>query len=183
MNMFPMASFDLISNELADQCLKTWGHWLEGCNRPFGRQSFGLTIHGELLCVAVSASTVNALCGGYPRNEIVELARLCSHPEHTELTRIGLRLWRVIAPGCWSRQYWPVRALVSYSNNKRHKGDIYRFDGWQKIKEVPGGQTGTNATYSRKKTYEAKTIWAFDLPLHAIVPRETKDVSGAQTCP
>jgi hypothetical protein len=163
MNLFPMAAFDLIPNDQANQCLVALGHWLEGCNRPFGRQSFGLYLHGELLCVAVSASTVNATCGGYPRNQVVELARLCSHPKHSELTRVGLRLWRLIAPDCWARNYWPVRAVVSYSNNARHRGDIYRFDGWRKVKDVPGGCTGPNAGYTRKKSYEAKSVWAFDL--------------------
>jgi hypothetical protein len=161
-NLFPMAAFDLIPDDRADACLAEWGHWLGACSRPFGRHSFGLFIHGELLCVAVSASTVNATCGGYPRSEVVELARLCSHPDHRELTRIGLRLWRVVAPGCWARDFWPVTAAVSYSNNARHKGDIYRFDGWKKVKDVPGGCTGPNAGYTRKKSYEAKTVWAFE---------------------
>lgn len=78
--MFPLVTFDLVTNEFADMLLKDWGHWLGGCNRPFGRQSFGLSIEGEVLAVAVSASTVNATCGGIPRQECVELARLCSAP-------------------------------------------------------------------------------------------------------
>jgi hypothetical protein len=162
-NLFPMVAFDMIDNELADAALHDWGHWLGGCNRPFGRQSFGLYLQGELLCVAVSASTVNARCGGLNRNEIVELARLCSHPEHRDLTRVGLRLWRKIAADCW-REYWPVHSYVSYSNAVRHKGDIYRFDGWTKVADVPGGHAGVNTGWTRpRKNYEAKSVWVFNI--------------------
>ena len=164
MSMFPIVTFDLIDNARADAALVEWGHWLEGCNRPFGRQSFGISVHDELLCVAVSASTVNASCGGYRRQDVVELARLCSHPENRDLTRVGLRLWRIVAPGCWTRTYWPVKALVSYSNNARHTGDIYRFDGWTKVKEVPGGKAGVNTGWTMpRKNYEAKSVWVFEV--------------------
>lgn len=78
MNWFPLARFDLIENELADAMLVEWHHWLGGCNRPFGRQSFGLFVADTLVSVAVSASTVNETCGGWPRMQVVELARLCS---------------------------------------------------------------------------------------------------------
>lgn len=141
--MFPLISFDLIPNELADEKLREWGHWLEGCNRPFGRQSFGLHVEDALVSVAVSASTVNETCAGLARGEIVELARLCSHPDHRDLTRPMLRLWRKVGPLAWSRKYWPVRALVSYQNAVRHTGDIYRMDGWVRVKFVRGGADGS----------------------------------------
>jgi hypothetical protein len=123
-NLFPIVAFDLIKDAQADECLAAWGHWLGGCNRPFGRQSWGLSIHGEVLAVAVSASTVNGMCGGYPRGQVVELARLCAHPDHRELTRVALRLWRVVAPGAWGAAYWQVVAVVSYANAVRHTGDL-----------------------------------------------------------
>jgi hypothetical protein len=160
LNLYPLISFDFIKDVLADEKLAEWGHWLGGCNRPFGRQSFGLFLGGELVSVAVSASTVNAKCGGYDRQEVVELARLASHPDHRDMTRVCLRLWRKVAGELWSRKYWPVEALVSYSDNTRHKGDIYRFDGWKKIKEVPGGIAGGN--WNRGKKYNPKTIWSWN---------------------
>ena len=78
--MFPLVSFDLIDDALANEKLVAWGHWLGGCERPFGRQSFGLFVEQELLAVAVSASTVNETCAGFGRQECVELARLCAAP-------------------------------------------------------------------------------------------------------
>jgi hypothetical protein len=163
LSLFPVVAFDLIPNEQADAALLEWGHWLGGCNRPFGRQCWGLLLAGELVAVAVSASTVNARCGGYDRQEVVELARLCAHPEHRDLTRVALRLWRKVAPLAWGRAYWPVKAVVSYANAIRHKGDIYRFDGWQKVAEVKGGIAGQTWERPRKKPYEPKTVWAFEL--------------------
>lgn len=163
MNLFPIVAFDLIDDARADQALNDWGRYLGQLDRPYGRHSFGLFLHGELLCVAVSASTTGITCGGYRRQECVELARLVTHPEHRELTRVGLRLWRVVAPGCWAREYWAVRACVSYSNRNRHCGDIYRFDGWRKVKDVPGGKTGPNAGHNPSKQYEPKSVWVFEV--------------------
>ena len=160
MNLFPLASFDVIDNAEADGLLVEWGHWLGGCNRPFGRHSFGLYLLGVgLISVAVSASTVNANCGGWPRKEVVELARCASHPRYRWGTRICLRLWRELAPAAWSRDYWPVKACVSYSNAIRHTGNLYRFDGWEKIADVKGGTAG--GSWQRGKKYAPKAVWQF----------------------
>lgn len=170
MNLFPIVAFDLIPDAEANAALERWGHWLAGCKRPFGRQSFGIALHGELLAVAVSASTVNARCGGFKRTEVVELARLCSHPDHRDLTRVALRLWRKVAPAAWEAEYgWKLTACVSYANAARHRGDIYRFDGWEKVAEVRGGKAGKNSTWTRpRKDYEAKSVWAYRLDREAL---------------
>jgi len=158
--LFPLVSFDLIENGLADDRLVAWGHWLGGCNRPFGVQSFGLFLIKELISVAVTASTVNKHCAGYDRQEVIELARLCSDPAHAWATRVCLRLWREVAPKVWP--HWSVVALVSYANALRHKGDIYRFDGWKKVAEVKGGVAGGD--WNRGKTYDPKSVWVFACP-------------------
>lgn len=161
--MFPLIAFDLIDDAWANQKLTEWGHWLGGCDRPFGRQSFGLTLDSQLVAVAVSASTVNETCGGYARQECVELARLCAAPEHRDMTRPALRLWRKVGPPAWALKYWPVRAAVSYQNAVRHTGDIYRHDGWIRVKHVRGGKTGPNASWSRSKEYDPKWIWVWPM--------------------
>jgi len=161
--MFPLVSFDLIDDVTANLKLEEWGHWLGRCLRPFGRQSFGLYVEQELLAVAVSASTVNENCAGYRRQECVELARLCAAPAHRDLTRPALRLWRKVAPKAWARAYWPVRVAVSYQNAVRHTGDIYRMDGWVRAKEVRGGKTGPNASWSPSKEYDPKVIWVWPI--------------------
>lgn len=161
-NLFPLASFDLIDNDLADSLLEEWGHWLGGCNRPFGRQSFGLHMGGiGIISVAVSASTVNETCGGYHRQECVELARQASHPEHNWATRVIVRLWRELAPAAWAAEQWPVVAVVSYSNALRHAGNIYRFDGWIKVARSRGSMGG--GTWTRHKLMEPKDVWVYPL--------------------
>jgi hypothetical protein len=158
--LFPLATFDAIEDAVADAALVTWGHWLEGCARPFGRQSFGLFVSTELIAVAVSASTAGASAGGWSRFAVVELVRLCARPDQRWATRVALRLWREIAPRCWAK-YWPVEAVVSYQNAVRHTGNIYRFDGWTMVGEVPGSTGG--GTYSAKKPAERKAVWVYVL--------------------
>jgi len=159
--MFSLAEFDLVDDTYADHLLEKWGHFLGALNRPFGRQSFVLSIEGEAASVAVSASTVGISAGGIPRFECVELARLCTAPGHKDLTRVALRLWRRLAPMCWKRSYWPVRAVVSYQDQTRHKGDIYRFDGWKKVSDVKGSTGGGH--HSTKKDRVPKAVWVYEL--------------------
>jgi hypothetical protein len=158
--LISIARFGICDDAAADAMLERWGHWLGPCNRPFGRISYGLWWEDELVGVAVSASTVNARCGGYDRQQVVELARLCCDPEHRDLTRVMLRIWRKAAATDW-RRYWSAEAYVSYSNAARHRGDIYRFDGWTRVAECRAGVAGGN--WTRGKRYEATTVWAFQL--------------------
>lgn len=60
-NLFPIAAFDLIPDDRAATALVTGRHWLGPCNRPFGRQSWGLTLHGEL--VAEARNSTPRRCG------------------------------------------------------------------------------------------------------------------------
>jgi hypothetical protein len=159
-NLFPLATFDVIDDARADAALVAWGHYLGECARPFGRQSFGLEVSGELVSVAVSASTVGSTCGGFGRMQVVELARLVTSPTERWATRVCLRLWRELAPRSWAI-YWPVVAVVSYSDATRHKGDVYRFDGWTKVAEVPGSSGG--GTYSSRKKATPKSVWVYEL--------------------
>jgi hypothetical protein len=134
--VFPIGSLERIENREADNRLIRWGHYLGACNRPFGRQSFGFFWDGELVGVAVSATTVKSSTYGFPRTQVCEFARCCSHPDHRDLTRVLVRLYRKVAADEWTREYWPASALLSYSNRARHEGDIFRFDGWARYMET-----------------------------------------------
>lgn len=98
-SLFPLASFDVIDDSEADRVLEAWAHYLGPSNRPFGRQSFGLFVAGELVAAAVSASTVSSTCAGLSRYELVELARLVTRPSDPWFTRVALRLWREARAG------------------------------------------------------------------------------------
>lgn len=144
--------------------LERWGHNLGRCERPFASQAWVLDLDGAPISCAVSCSTVSAMAGGYRRQELVELARLCTHPEERWATRVMLRLWREIAAPRWAS--WPARAAVAYSQNDRHEGRIYRFDGWTKVSDAAGSSGG--GTWSKQRgaghrAKGAKTLWLWEM--------------------
>lgn len=133
----------------ANDLLTEWGHYLGPCTRPFGAEGWVLEVAGSPVSVAVSASIVGPSAAGLPMNAVVELARLCSAPDARWATRPMLRLWREVAAPTW--RYWPVSAAVAYSQNERHEGAIYRFDGWTRVTTRAGAPSGPNATWSRPR--------------------------------
>jgi hypothetical protein len=99
----------------------------------------------------------------YACREVAELGRLCSAPDARWATRPMLRLWREVAAPRWP--HWPVRAAVAYSQNARHEGDIYRWDGWTRIRNDCASSGGAGASSwsaaVRKggRSYGAKSLW------------------------
>lgn len=146
-----------------NQLLDRWGHYLGPCNRPFGQQAFVLALGSEPLSVAISASAVSSTAAGLPRGQLVELARLCSSEPWA--TRVMLRLWREVCAPAWP--HWRVRAAIAYSQNDRHEGRIYRFDGWAKITDQAGisGGGGQWSTATKGKARAGmKTLWLWRYP-------------------
>jgi hypothetical protein len=144
-----------------NRLLIEWGHKLGACRRPFRSEGFGLSVHGRIVAVAMSCSIVNGPVAGYLRTEVVELARLAASEPWAN--RVMLRLWReVCAPG-WRN--WPVKAAVSYSHNAMHSGNLYRFDGWRKVRDDCGSSGG--GAWSRKRyctdaVHGKKTLWIYE---------------------
>jgi len=146
----------------ANGLLVEWGHRLGPCERPFRSEAYALTVEGKPVAVAISASAVSAVVGDYRRNEVVELARLCAHPSCPWANRVLLRLWREVCAPRWAS--WTPQAAVSYSQNAHHTGDLYRFDGWEKVRENCGSTGG--GTWSTRRAADApvagrKTLWAW----------------------
>jgi hypothetical protein len=145
---------------VANKLLVEWGHYLGACERPFGVEAWALEVAGQPVSVAVSASTTSSTAAGYDRQQLVELARLCSAPGAAWATRAMLRLWREVAAPSWS--YWSPAAAVAYSQNDRHDGRIYRFDGWTRHTDRAG--SGGGGTWSTSRTgghaaRGAKSLW------------------------
>lgn len=97
---------------------------------------------------------------GFRRTEVVELARLGAKVRWAN--RVLLRLWREVCAPSWP--CWPVRAAVSYSVNALHSGNLYRFDGWEKVREDCG--SGGGGTYSTRRLpgtslHGRKTLWVY----------------------
>lgn len=152
-----------ISMPEGNELLARWGHYLGPCNRPFGQQAFVLSLGAEPISVAVSASTVSSTAAGFQRDQIVELARLCSSEPWA--TRVMLRLWREACVPAWP--HWRARAAISYSQNEQHEGRIYRFDGWEKITDRAGSSGGGgqwSAATKGKASAGIKTLWLWRYP-------------------
>lgn len=143
LGLMPMIGLDTIDMATANDMLVEFDHYLGPCRRPFGQQAFALYDDA-----------------GYPRGEVVELARLATRPGDAWATRVMLRLWREVCAPAWP--YWTAQAAVAYSQNSRHEGRIYRFDGWKRVRSDAGSSGG--GTWSNKRTdgdavKGSKTLW------------------------
>lgn len=160
----PMAGLYPLSIDEVNRLLVTrWAHKLGAVNRPFRQEAYALEVNGEPVAVATSGSIVNGPVAGLAREEVVELTRLAGEPW---ATRIMLRLWREVCAPAWA--CWPVKAAVSYSHNALHRGDLYRFDGWQKVRE-DAGAARPKKTWGREGARPVgsdgfKTLWVWRYP-------------------
>ncbi len=162
----PVCGVFPISNADANRLLVAWQHKLGTCDRPFRMESFALEVAGRPVAVAISASIVHGPVDGLQVNEVVELARLAACEPWAN--RVMLRVWReVCAP---KYECWRPKAAVSYSHNKLHTGDLYRFDGWRKVKTNCGttGKAGNwgrrGEGYQNEALHGLKTLWMWDYP-------------------
>jgi hypothetical protein len=169
----PVAGLVPVHVDHANDLVERWGHNLGPCERPFHQEAWVLDVDGRSVAAAVSASTVSAsTVSAHVRNaktgetlergEIVELARLCADPAERWATRPMLRLWREVAAQRWSG--WPVAAAVAYSQNRRHDGDMYRWDGWSLWNEDSGSSGGGTWTKGRGADDEVsgrKRLWVW----------------------
>lgn len=149
----------------ANLLLDRWGHYLGPCRRPFGADAWALRVHGEPVAVALGASTVSETVAGLHRSSVLELARLCARPDTAWATRVTLRLWREIAAPAWP--HWDVTAAVAYSQNARHDGRTYRFDGWQLVSDKAGSSGGGGAwtpRYATDAAHGRKSLWLWRYP-------------------
>lgn len=156
----PMVGLMPISIDDANRLLTAWGHRLGECHRPFVQQAYALELHDEPISVAISASIVSDTVAGYRRTEVVECARLCSVPGVTWSNRVMLRLWREVCAPAWP--CWAVRAAISYSHNAMHSGNLYRLDGWERVKTdcgSSGGGSWGRQRYATDVVHGQKTLW------------------------
>lgn len=170
----PLGSFDLIDRDEANKCLERWGHKMGPLNRPLFRApiDFGLREKGELLAVACSDTLIRETCG-FNRRTAFDLSRLCAAAPR--LNRLMIRLWTEIGYPEIVRT-WGTPWAISYQNAKMHKGDLYRFDGWLRLKETRGGADprAKDATV----TANHRVIWGW----HASsIERDRKRLEMAQT--
>ena len=164
----PIAGVYPIGMREANQLLARWEHKLGPINRPFHSEAYALLLDQRPIAVAVSTSIVHGPVAGYARQEVVELGRLCAEPGNTWANRVLLRLWREACAPRW--QCWPVRAAISYSHNAMHRGELYRHDGWRRVKDDCGSAGGGLWSRPREQgqaVYGKKTLWVWAFPILA----------------
>lgn len=136
----PVVHIEAIDRADANRLLAAWGHRMGAYTRP----SYAIEAHhalfhcGEPVAVTMTGETVREVVGdtGVRREDAVELARLCAAREH--LCRPMLRLWREFVFPAVAAAHGRAVA-VSYQDEALHTGDVYRFDGWQRIGKGGGG--------------------------------------------
>ena len=155
---------------MCNSLLERWGHYLGPQRGPRMVLWYVLLLEGEPISVAVSASPRGARCAGRHWEEVVELARLCSAPGHSDMTRVALRCWRKVAAQDWADRYNKrVTLLAAYSDSSRHPGNIYRFDGWKLYDERVRG-SGGNTDGRNPQRVSRKRLWVWPVEPPA-VPR------------
>ena len=87
----PIVALMPINMADANTLLEAWGHYLGACARPFRQEAYALELDGEPVSVGVSASIVSSHIEQWRRDQVVELARLCSAPNAAWATRVVLR--------------------------------------------------------------------------------------------
>lgn len=158
---FTVDGFVPVTLAEANRLVVAFDHNLGPCERPFRSEPWVFLVDGSAVAVAISASIVSATAGGFPRGDVVELARLASSERWAN--RLMLRWWREVGARRWS--CWPVKAAIAYSQNDRHEGRLYRFDGWRRF-TTAGGSSG-GGTWSGKRSSDdavhgRKTGWVFE---------------------
>lgn len=156
----PIMALYPITLDEANALLERWAHKLGPVDRPFHQEAYALEVGQRRIAVATSGSIVNGPVAGYQREEVVELTRLAAAVPWAN--RVLLRLWREVCAPAWSS--WPIKAAVSYSHNTLHRGDLYRFDGWEKVRDDSRSGGGGQWTTSRRGNAFAnasKTLWVW----------------------
>lgn len=179
-----------ITRSDCNNLLALWQHPLGPCHRPFGQDHWLLICRGRPVALAVSASIVSSTIrdateATRSRREVVELARIARSPDDPWALRVMLRLWREELAAEWP--HWPARLLVSYALPGT-SGDLYRFDGWTRVRTVKPASPGNGSTWARGSRTDTigdgrKTLWTYDAPQRGVCGAPaTRTVAGRPTC-
>jgi hypothetical protein len=178
----PPISIRQVKRKQSNVLTGAW-HDLGAETRLFSYTAFILYVLDEAVAVATAGTTVSASIEssvGLTRLNTIELTRICRSdaPRARGVLRAMLRLWRDFL----ARQYWTwrtdveKRALVTYSLPGKRGGNLYRFDGWVRLRGCrPWHGQGTWQSGSRAGTPEG--LWAYWLP-DGIPPAPPSDTAA-----
>lgn len=148
--MFPLSTFDAVPLPTANALLEQWQHRMGRLERgnSGAQHCHALYAHGEPVAVVCTSSLIREHVGGglayMTRENTVELSRLCAGEPWA--CRVALRLWReLVFPGTGAQ--W----AISYQDAVMHTGNVYRFDGWQRLGYSSSGTDSRSGRCGRRK--------------------------------
>lgn len=155
--LFPIASFSSMDIDEANELLVLWNHRMGPICRPQFQPDIAHALyHGDrpvALTVTSQMITSHAAreASYLTRDNTIELSRLCAC--RPGLCRVALRLWREFVFSEMSHEF-----AMSYQDADIHSGNIYRFDGWQRIAFSPKGGR------DRRSGAEGRNKWIWQWP-------------------
>jgi hypothetical protein len=152
--------------------------------RPYIRRPFVMEDQGRVAACVVLATTINtSVCKdrGWHRYNTVDLARIARSPDRrdTKCLRAVLRITRDYLVPLWLGQYekWdaqsarlcgrPQVAALSSTSLPGTPGDMYRFDGFEKIRVSKGPKGGgghQKASAANEIADGARGLWVYQYP-------------------
>jgi antitoxin VapB len=179
LSLLPFVAFDSVPLDVANECLRRWGHKMGPIRRPMGAVAQHALLHeGRPVAVVTTSTLIREAVQGcaadeFNRETTVELSRLCA--VRPGLCRVAIRLWReFVFPELG------YALAISYQDADLHTGRTYRFDGWSRIAFARAG--GADPRSGRKA--RNKYVWCWpprmELPTAevAAVPIEARAGGG-----
>jgi hypothetical protein len=173
----PTVAFYEVELDEAVERLIAWRHPLhldgEPFSRPFGRVAFVMEDRGRVAAAVVLASTINASVSkdhGLHRYNTVDLARIARSPDRRDrrCLRAVLRITVEYLAPFWLERYprWSELAAVSSTSLPGTPGQMYRFDGWERLRQSKGPKGGgwQKPSAANQIADGARGLWAYRYP-------------------
>ncbi|MEV4079162.1 hypothetical protein AB0J43_02565 [Nonomuraea fuscirosea] len=194
LRMSPVVAFYRVDLAEAVELLIRWRHPLHlpteehpggrPYSRPFGSMAFVMEDRGRVAAAVILASTVNtSVCKdrGLHRYNTVDLARIARSPDRRDeqCLRAVLRITRLYLVPLWLGTYagWDARSAeksggqprieaVSSTSLPGTPGNLYRFDGWTKLRTSKGPMGGPRQKPSAANEIAdgARGLWIHHYP-------------------
>jgi hypothetical protein len=174
----PLVAFYEIDKTTAVEHLIAWRHPLhldgEDFTRPFGRIAFAMEDRGRHAAVVILASTINASVDktrGLHRYNCVDMARIARSNDRRDryCLRSVLRITREYLVQEWAERYprWSSIAAVTSTSLPGTPGQMYKFDGWEKVRTSTGAKGGGHQRPSAANAIAdgARGLWLYRYPV------------------
>lgn len=146
--LLPWITFESGDLETANRLLSQWGHRMGPLHRGWQTATVHFLCHeGTPVALTTVSPLIRERVGGIPwitRANAIELSRVCA--ERPGLCRVVLRLWREFVFPSLGRQY-----AISYQDAAEHTGNLYRFDGWERVSRTRSGVDQRSGRRGRDK--------------------------------